>query len=296
MRGLHPTFIDHLLSGLLSPLLNRVHLDRTLDLQIRDDYLNLYYRGGNLLRLTRNKEQYTAAFDIKYAKGVDLQIPTDAIVTAADVTEWLDAMPRLKLTMDLYMGRHPKEEREIQQLIARDNNVGGVSRSTDVYVCDIEYANRHGRFDIVGVHWPSTPSDRKKSDGRRLILGEVKQGDNALAGKAGLHDHVRGVDGFLSDPSHVVGLKAEMITVFNQKGLMNCGRDLGSFSDEPPLLLLILVNHDPDKTRLREELSSLPEAHHCEVRIATSSLMGYGLYDPHFLTVDEALSTPETHL
>lgn len=299
MRGLNRTFLQDLQSGSLRPLLDRVHLDRTLCLELRDDYLNVYYRGGNLLRLGTAGDGYVAVFDVKYAKGAPLELPNSSVRDPDDVAAWLHAMPGLKLAMDLFMGQHPKEEREIQQLIARDNNIGSVSRSTDFFVCDIEYANAHGRFDIVGVHWPSTGVDRKQSDGRRLVLGEVKQGDNALAGKAGLHDHVRGVDGFLSDPARLAGIKEEMVTVFNQKralGLMNCGRDLASFSDEPPLLLLILANHDPEKTRLREELSTLPLARHCEVRIVTSSLVGYGIYEPGVLTVDDVLSRPEKSL
>ena len=299
MRGLNADFMEDLKSGMLRRLLDRVHLDRTLCLELRDDYLNIYYRGGNLLRLGRRGDAYAAAFDVKYAKGAPLQVPPTALREPDHVTAWLDAMPHLKLAMDLYMGHHPKEEREIQQIIARDNNIGSVSRATDYYVCDIEYANAHGRFDIVGVHWPSTGTDRKQSVARRLVVGEVKQGDNALSGKAGLHAHVRDVDGFLSDPARLAGLKEEMVAVFNQKralDLINCGRDLESFSDEPPLFLLILANHDPDKTKLREELATLPSAEHCEIRVVTSSLVGYGLFDPGVLTVDEVLARPETSL
>ncbi len=299
MRGLTPTFLDHLQSGWLHPLLGRVLADRTLDLQIRDDYLNVYYRGGNLLRLTRVGDTYDAAFDRKYAKGQPFELPAERIDTESTLADWLSAVPALKNCMDLYFGRHPKDEREVQQLIARENNIGGVSRSTDLYVCDIEYANPHGRFDLIAVHWPSTSGDRKRGDGRRLVIGEVKQGDNALAGVAGMHAHVRDVDAFLSDPARRRGLEAEMLTTFNQKralGLIDVGKDLLSFSDEPPIFLFILANHDPDKTRLREELATLPAAQHCEVRVATSSLMGYGLYDPWIRTVDEVLALPPTML
>lgn len=59
-------------------------------------------------------------------------------------------------------------------------------------------------------------------------------------------------------------------------------------------MLLILVNHDPDKSRLRKELATLPVVDHCEVRIMTSSLMGYGLFEPGMLTVEEMLSRPVT--
>ena len=299
MRGLSQTFLDDLQDQVLKPLLDRVHLDRTLDLQLRDDYLNVYYRGGNLLCLRRRSGSYVASFDTKYGRGARLAIPSSEVAIGADIGAWIEAFPVLKQAMDLYFGRHPKEEREIQQLIARDNNVGSVSRATDYYVCDIEYANEHGRFDLVAVHWPSTGPERKRASGRRLVVGEVKQGDGALAGRAGIHAHVRDVDGFLADPARVAHLKEEMLTVFNQKramGLMNCGRDLDAFSDEPPALLFILANHDPDKTRLREELSTLPATQHCEVLVATSSLVGYGLFEPGVRTVTEALTLPESAL
>ena len=52
----------------------------------------------------------------------------------------------------------------------------------------------------------------------------------------------------------------------------------------------MLVNHDPDKSRLHELLRALPPSPHAELRIATGSLLGYGLYDPAILTVGEALS------
>ena len=299
MRGLDANFLEALQHGLLRPLLDRVHLDRTLCLALRNDYLNVYYRGGNLLRLARRGDAYAATFDVKYARGAPLEVPDSGVREPEHVSAWLDAVPRLKLAMDLYLGHHPKDEREIQQVIARDNNIGRVGRATDYYVCDIEYASRHGRFDLVGVHWPSTGADRKRTRGRRLVVGEVKQGDSALSGKAGLHAHLRDVDAFLSDPTRLAGLKDEMVVVFNQKRaleLINCGRDIDSFSDEVPLFLVILVNHDPQSTILRAELATLPSPEHCEIRVVTSSLMGYGIFDPGVLTVDEVLARPDTSL
>jgi len=70
----------------------------------------------------------------------------------------LAALPTLKQAMALWQ---PGEERVVQQHLLRDNNVGGIARWTDHYVCDIEYANHCGRFDLVAVHWPSTPAARK---------------------------------------------------------------------------------------------------------------------------------------
>jgi len=184
-----------------------------------------------------------------------------------------------------------KEEREAQQIILRDNNFGGVSRATDYYFCDIEYANSHGRFDLVGVHWPSKGADRKQSAGRRLVLAEVKYGDGAISGKSGLHSHIVDINNFVSQGSNLADLKAEMVTVFNQKralGLLNCGRDLEAFSDDPPMLMLVLVNHDPDSEKLRKALATLPSSDLADVYIAASCCMGYGLFDPAVSPLEDA--------
>ena len=45
----------------------------TLSLEIRDGYINIYYRGGNLLRITQKKNGYSFHFDERYClnKGDD---------------------------------------------------------------------------------------------------------------------------------------------------------------------------------------------------------------------------------
>lgn len=210
------------------------------------------------------------------------------LVTSGDVAAWLAALPLLKEAIDLFLGANPKDEREVQQLLLRDNNFGGAARATDYYVCDIEYANQHGRFDFVGVHWPSSSATRKNARDRRLVLGGVKCGDDAIAGNAGLASHVRDVSAFLASPTRLHDIKEEMCAVFNQKlslCLLDCGKRLESFSDEMSLLLLVLAKHDPDSTRLRTELSALPPSPHAELRVARASMMGYGLFDQGLCTV-----------
>ncbi|AKV04398.1 hypothetical protein AKJ09_11061 [Labilithrix luteola] len=296
-RGLSPDFFADLEGGLLAPLRERVERDRTLCLELREDYINVYYRGGNVMRVSPAAGGYSAFFDPKYFEGAAPPMPSPRLRQPADVAAWITALPRLKEAMDLWLGRHAKDEREVQQQLLRDNNLGGQAGDTDFYVCDIEYANDHGRFDLVAVHWASTALERKKADGRRLVLGEVKYGDDALDGVAGLHAHVADVNAHLANPDNVAGLKLEMVRVFNQKralGLMECKKDLVSFSDEVPMLLLVLVNHKPRKSKLRELLRTLPPSPHAELRIATGSLLGYGLYDPAVLTIEEALSRFET--
>ena len=198
-------------------------------MELREDYVNVYYRGGNLLRLDRRPQGYTAHFDDKYF-GPGSQRPAglpDLVCGRLDVSAWLAALPHLKNAMDV----HPKlgTEREAQQLIVADNNTGVAARSTDYFVCDIEYASEFGRFDLVAVHWPSKPATRKQQDGRRLVVAELKYADGALGGTAGLHAHVHDVNACLGNPTKLAGLKDEMVRVFNQKrelGLVDCGLPL----------------------------------------------------------------------
>ena len=295
MRGLNSTFLRDLQGGLLVPLRRRVLADLSLCMELRDNYLDIYYRGGRLLNLRAKRGRYLASFDQNYAKGhggaSSLKLPGASVQGPGDVTAWLETVPRLKLAMDLHFGKHPKEEREAQQLLVRDNNFGRVARGTDYFICDIEYANDHGQFDMVAVHWPSIPTERKRSEGRRLVLAEVKYGDGALEGPAGLSRHIKAVNAFLADAGRVQALKQEMVRVFNQKralGLVNCGKDLAGFSNERPVLMLVLANHDPDSKVLRRVLGSLPSSPHAELCLATGCLMGYGLFDQAILPLDEA--------
>lgn len=44
--------------------------------------------------------------------------------------------------MDWWFHKHPKYEREFQQVIARENNNHGkISNGTDYYIADIEFAD-----------------------------------------------------------------------------------------------------------------------------------------------------------
>ena len=43
-----------------------VKKDHTLCLEIRENYINIYYRGGCLLKLEENDGKYRASFDRRY--------------------------------------------------------------------------------------------------------------------------------------------------------------------------------------------------------------------------------------
>ena len=284
MRSLDNTFISALKDGLLAELTATVRSDATLCLELRGDRINVYYRGGNLMELRQNgqsADEYSVSFDPNYfLAGEEIALPDRTIRNRADLARWLASWSGIKRAMDRWMTRtRSNVEREFQQLAVRDNNFGPVARDTDYYICDIEYQSQHGRFDMVAVHWPSKSAVRKQAHDRRLVVAEVKYGDSALAN---LHTHVRDIDNFAADPHRLEDFKRDMVRVFNQKRelrLVNCGKELASFSSERPLLLLVFANHDPQKSALSRLLRSLPASPHVEIRVATASFLGYGLYE-----------------
>lgn len=291
MRSLNQEFVADLKDGILAPLRRAVISDSSLCMELRGNYVNIYYRGGNLMRITQLPKGYKFFFDPKYFSSKNaVVLPTSSVSARGAVVEWIEFSPRLKQAMDLFFGKSSKDEREFQQLLVRENNFGRVAKGTDFFVCDIEYQEGSSRFDAVAVHWPGRL--RRTTNNRRLVLVEMKYGDKSLPGESGLHAHVADVNNFLSHPGLVEELKDDMVRVFNQKvglGLLNCGKDLNGFSEELPVVLLVLANHNPRSRILRDELRSLPDCPHGEVRIATASFLGYGLYDQGIHTVDQII-------
>ena len=294
MRTLNDSFLEDLKCGMLKPLTDTVITDTSLCLELRGNYINIYYRGGNLLKVqaAKNATSYRISFDRKYFKtGAGVALPGTKVQDGDGIEEWLKVAPDLKRAIDNYLAKTRKDEREFQQRILRDNNFGSIARSTDYYVCDIEYQSAHGRFDMIAVNWPSEPSARKRPHGWRLIFVEVKHGDSALEGSAGVHKHIKDVNKYVENEDNLSQIKEDMVGVFNQKldlGLIDCGKSLSGFGNEKPLLLLAFVNHDPGKSKLNDVLKSCPDSPHVDLAIATASFLGYGLYDQGIHSLEEA--------
>ena len=309
-RKLSSAFMDDLMrnSGIgLNNLLKAVKQDATLCLEIRNNYINVYYRGGSLIKLSEiGNGQYTAEFNVKYFNNSNGQQSTAAVSVALptggtlllpqvlcngnDVDKWIHAIPWLKYEMDIWLGDHPKNEREFQQVVVKENNFGGSAKGTDYFICDIEYDNQKGaRFDLVAAHWPSTSSARKNNEGVRLAIIEMKYMDSALTGSSGIIDHIDKAKAYLGNSSNLQSLRDEMVEVFKQKrelGLINNQKDIKSFLDEKPEFIFLFANHDPESSTLSAELDKLNELLKkdfaelpFEIKIATSNFMGYGLYD-----------------
>lgn len=301
-RGISDKFITDLKQGDLRLVLDSVLCDDTVCLEIRNNYINIYYRGGNMLRIAEKPSGYSVTFDIKYCEHkINDSKYRNKILNAKTVFEYIEYIPFIKAEMDLYFYEHPKIEREIQQHILRENNRISHAKNTDYYIADIEYANMQNgsRFDMLAVKWPSTAPSRKNWMGLGLSFVEVKYGDNALVGAAGLKKHFKDMESFLSTYS-ASKICAETQRVFNQKielGIVHGLNKTTRISIEPDQkteFILLIANHKPASSVFKRELEIIMKTDiykricvMTDVRIATSSLVGYGLYENSMLSLED---------
>lgn len=285
-RLLSKSFIDDLICGSLKELLAYVKNDDTLDLEIRNKKINIYYRGGNALQVVENRIGcYVYSFDKKYLADSQF-ISYNQIQVLQSNSDWNKYFPLVKQAMDFYFTKHHKEEREYQQLVVRDNNNSSIANSTDYFIIDIEYDNhKNARFDIVAIEWPSDASKRqlKKGYTPKLVVIEMKYGDLALKGDAGIKKHIDDFMSFTSSSQEIGEFKSEMLGVFEQKrklGLIEClsaegnNNVISHFADNIEFFFLF-ANHDPAKSTLQTELSGLA---HDNIKFFVSSFLGYGLF------------------
>ncbi len=310
IRALSKDFMEDLLEGPLTPLLQRVLKDDTLCMELRGKTVDIYYRGGALYVVEElGNHKYKVSYNRNYDGDSDMSDKEADLVEIKTIGQAVEDVPRHKQDMDFYFAKHQKLEREFQQLIVRENNNSGkVTDATDYYILDIEYAfngsNDCGdkisaRYDMLAVRWPSEGPARKKRDSLPISFIEVKYGDGAMGSGtdlsgAGIRTHINDYIIFRKDNALLNHLANDMAKVFNQKHMLGLissypekrGKLNISLSCDKPEFLLMLVNHDPAKSTMISEIKATimdwngkPESVYLdEIKVVQSSLVGHGLY------------------
>jgi len=296
MKGIGPDFVNAMINGdgVLSSILERVKQDHTLMLAIREGYINIYYRGGNLLKITeRGSGSFSTFFDDEYCKqghkpseGLPLQIASHS-----DAVAWVRAVPLLKEVMDRFLVSKNKPEREFQQLVARENNFSSISNESEYFVSDIEFADSElgARFDMLAIRWLA--SQRQNGSNCRPAFIEMKYGDNALKGDSGLVGHLKDFHEFITSDRYKV-LVTAMEAKFNQLdqlGLMSFNRSskfkkISIDRDAKPEVVFLLANHNPRSTVLKsileqEEFMELANSDAFDLRFHVASFSGYAFHE-----------------
>jgi hypothetical protein len=251
--------------GFLTGLTKGAAQDKDLNLEIRDNYLNIYFKGSSLLRLEeRRPGVYQPYVDAKYLDDMTLA----DFVDAHSVGDFLDKIPILK--ENVIRHGHPSLEIEYEQLIVRANNRER-RNSSDYFIVDRQYATGGERFDLIGYFW----QHRGRRQGQEVA-------PCILEVKFALNSHISQVHEQLERYYHAVEPRVaefaeECEGMFRQKlelGLyeqlaerlaamktLRFARDIRQFQ-----FVLILVDYNPNSLRLcPDKLAALPFADQVKV-------------------------------
>lgn len=306
MRKLSESFIHNLKAGFLSSILERIKKDDTLLLAIRDNYINIYYRGGNILRIAEDSSGkiYNVAFDEKYDLSEDrtaffnVNLPK-ILKEEKDTIAVIKAIPVLKEIMDFWYYKKHKSEREFQQVIVRENNFEPLSIDTEYFVTDIEVADKElkARFDLSAIKWNA--GDRKIFQKCSVAFFEMKYGDDALDGRSGLIKHLDDITEFLGNRVKYEQFLESIEIQFQQLDYL----DLLDFNhsknlkielnrESKPEFVFILANHNPRSAILKsiitsDEFQKKAKSDLFDLRFYHSTFAGYALHSKNMLTLNQ---------
>lgn len=300
-RTLDNDFEKDLRFGILHELLEYVQNDDTLMLATRGTSINIYYRGGSILKIEQNTsgKLYTATFDSSYAEGTPLPSLPQILTSADDVRTWLEVLPCLKHVMDVYLHKKRSYEREIQQYIVRENNHSPSSEPTDYFVADIEIVENKQikcRFDMLAFCWDRS----KRSRGREvsLALVELKYGVGNLEDESGIVEHYQQYVDLVKNADEL-----EKLYEYSQKQINQLVR-LGIFNhhavnenfqvkvlEEQPEFILVFASNNVYSKKLESALSEL-ERHPDFTKYKDKvkfyiGIAGYALYQKSLCNIDE---------
>ena len=240
MRHIDQRFIDGLLDGDLSYFLNQVMNNRdTLSLEIRDGYINIYYKGGNLLRIIQQKTKYAFEFDAKYCKNKEDDTNFSLLNNrnSHDVESYKKYFDLMMREMSSWFEVHPKPERDYQQELLVNNPE----------IIDIEYQiGKRMRFDMLYV------ADNK------LFIVENKFGNNAIGGKAGLSKHYSDIRDLLNDSTIREELLDSVCHISRAKKALGLTDKVVERDDIRDIeILFLLADYNPKSNVLKNEIAKM---------------------------------------
>ena len=234
IRGLDRTFINDLLNGQLSCFLEQVRsMHNLLTLEIRENYINIYYRGGSLLRIGRDSKGYNCVFNTNYC--VDQSSDSYKLLSSLNpysIDDFKNNIQLIMNEMDSWFAVHPKKEREFQHYLSLYNPS----------VIDVEYNSDSKQFDMIAVHED------------KLIIIENKYGTGAVSGTAGLSEHYKDICGLLANPVEYADLIRSIKNISeNKHELWIPTFPVTNFDETKTEILFILANYNMRSKTLNNE-------------------------------------------
>lgn len=269
MRGINDRFIKDLLNGELAFFLSQVKDKRELlSLKIRGDYINIYYRGGNLLKITQRKKGYTFYFDEKYClnKKDDSAYEKIKSLDSHSAEEYAESFELMMQEMDSWFAAHPKKEREYQHKLLNENPS----------IMDIEYQVNYKnendetkglRIDMIMI-----------VDGRMIVV-ENKYGAQAISGKAGLAKHYNDICMILNNDALHEELLVSMKNIISAKYQLGLIEQLETdLNKEKTEILFLLAGYNKKSKAVNNEISKMDASMPARILFteATEYIVAYG--------------------
>ena len=206
MRKISITFLQCLKAGFLSEITEYVRRDHDLNLEIRESYINIYYKGNSLLKLTEGGSllHYKAEIHKKFLEGMEISLD----FTESTVPQFAKNIPLIKENISKY-GRRSLEL-EYEQMIIRANNFER-RNNTEYFIVDRQYTVREGRFDLTGFYWAR--DGRRRNQEVSVCLMELKFALNTDIRE--VHDQMARYYESIKDKAS--NIADEMESVFKQK-------------------------------------------------------------------------------
>ena len=204
-RGIHnKKFVASLMNGKLKQMLIAISQDPDLDVQIRKDYLNIYYQGGNIARVkSENSIEFDEFYfyldmktipkkDLPQDKIKELKTQRKSLVSQFKVGNYKDYFDNAKVIMDKWFEKKEKPERLEQHKLSIENQYN----KSDYTIIDLEYEVSI-LSDFACTHIPDKKDKPKKprfdiiaiNKQGKLCVIELKKGIRALGDTSGLKEH-----------------------------------------------------------------------------------------------------------
>lgn len=227
--------------GKLKRLIDEVLNDNDLVLQIREDYFNVYYKGGNLLRVSsENSFQFDSNYykcKSEYATDDERKEKRRQVLESLKKTrDYRAFIFEMKKLMDEYwIWLETETHRSILEKNVQHAFCIGNTESNDYTIIDLEFQVSK----ICSYHYENPPRlsgrciDEEKSSPRfdiiavrncdhRLCVIELKTGVNALHGKSGVGDHADSFEGSIGRNAQTSeAFLKEMLKVVSDKKNLN---------------------------------------------------------------------------
>lgn len=191
---------------------------------IRGNYINIYYRGGNLLRTKPKRKDYELFFDCKYCKNKADESNLKKLSSMETISDYKENFVLMMDEMDSWFEEHPKKEREYQQNLLMNNPE----------IIDIEYQiGKKMRLDMLMVV------------GDTLIIVENKYGIGAIGGNSGIKDHYEDMSSVFDDSKIFKEMEKSIYAISDAKfqlGLSSKRIEQGSIKKKEILFLLAGFN------------------------------------------------------